>query len=375
MQALIIGTESKELTNLTNNLDKLGFKTTVLSSLKEFDINKLDQEKPCIFYKNPYVFIENPKMLWEFQDKNLFKCCTIKKEMVSFLPKFVNILNDKISVTADQKETFEVNNLKFQDTKPIPKVAATYVVYENSGFLEESVSRIYPLVDKILFLLSTRPWNGKPDNDLLEKTYRNILDFQDPEKKMEIVSMCWATETEQRNFGIKYLEKQNIAWTWIIDDDEMYNVEQAKKMLDKIKNEKEEIYGYGVSWVIYWKNKEYCIDSDLTTYPTFIYNFDNKVYFIENRMIIVPDMKQYQSVARDDLVCHHYSYIRSDDKMFRKINMFSHKNEIYAEWYENVWLKWNPEMENLHPMNPFTFKKTKHVSGCKYKLEDWKPIK
>ena len=370
MQALIVGKENKKL---SSDLNSIGFKINILTSLKDFDKNSLDQESPCLFYRNPNVSIENPKVVWDFNKENNFKYCTIKKEIVSFIPKYAYVQNDTLYINSDQKESFEIRNLKFEDKTVLPKVAATYVVYEDSGFLEESVSRIYPLVDKILFLLSTRPWNGEPDNSLLQKTYRTILDFNDPDNKMEIVSKCWKTETEQRNFGLKYLEKQDIDWTWLIDDDEMYNLDQAKAMLDKIKNEKETYYGYGVSWVVYWKSKEHYIDV-LETFPTFIYNKNAQTFFNENRMILVPNMKKYRSVPREELVCHHYSYIRSDEKMFRKINSFSHKDQIYAEWYDKVWLKWHPAMEDIHPTNPTAFKKARPISESRYQLEDWKPI-
>lgn len=63
------------------------------------------------------------------------------------------------------------------------KVAAVYVVYEDSGYLTESVRRIYYCVDKILFLLNFNPWNGTPNDEGLIETYRTILNMYDPLKK------------------------------------------------------------------------------------------------------------------------------------------------------------------------------------------------
>jgi hypothetical protein len=59
---------------------------------------------------------------------------------------------------------------------------------------------------------------------------------------------------------------------------------------------------------------------------------------------------------------HHFSYVRSDEEMLKKISTFSHAEEFNTmEWYNNVWLKWTPEMRNIHPTVPYLFPEAKYM--------------
>src|ERR1039458_8008624 len=50
---------------------------------------------------------------------------------------------------------------------------------------------------------------------------------------------------------------------------------------------------------------------------------------------------------------HHMSWARTDEEVWRKITHFSHAHEINAkDWYDNIWLKWQPNHTNLHPLTP-----------------------
>ena len=102
-------------------------------------------------------------------------------------------------------------------------VGAVYCVYDACELLKESVERIYPLVDKVLFLLNFKPWCGDTIDSAPQDTYKWILSFSDPDDKFEIVSQFWADEKDQRNAGLHILKNQDIDWCLIIDDDEFYN--------------------------------------------------------------------------------------------------------------------------------------------------------
>ena len=89
-------------------------------------------------------------------------------------------------------------------------------------------------------------------------------------------------------------------------------------------------------------------------------------------MITVYEGKQWTYVRPDLLICHHMSFVRRDDLMLRKIQMFSHADEIIKGWYEEKWLKWEESMTDLHPLNPSTFKRTVPATTSKYILEEVK---
>ena len=249
------------------------------------------------------------------------------------------------------------------------KIAAVYCVYENSGFLAESVRRVYPLMDKILFLLNFKPWNGQGDYKIIEQTYSDILKMYDPHHKIEIVSGYWKSEADQRNYGLKRCRDSGIQWNFIIDDDEMYNYSDLKNQInEKVFNQDFSVYLSPHQ--VYWKDSNHCISNIVAALPSFASTEQGLLYFNEARAIITRG--KWHTFYPNDLICHHYSYVRNDQSMLRKIRTFSHADPSMETWYQDIWLKWDENMEDLHPnqANPASFKKAIHINDSKYQLEE-----
>lgn len=252
------------------------------------------------------------------------------------------------------------------------KFGAVYCVYENSGFLAESVRRVYPLMDKIIFLLNFQPWNGKGNDALLLRTYQDIVEMFDPHNKMEVVSGFWKSEADQRNYGLKLLRDRGIEWCGIIDDDEMYNYLELKVQIERMANGPKENGVYLAPQKIYWKERKYAISNLIAAMPTFCRTDPHQLYFCEARAINV-NFGAWYTFYPSELVCHHLSYVRDDEMMQRKIRTFSHAQDFTDNrWYNNVWAKWTPEMLDLHPNqdNPASFKQAVPVEQTPYPLEE-----
>jgi len=250
------------------------------------------------------------------------------------------------------------------------KVGAAYCVYEDTGTLNESIRRIYDLVDKVVVLLNYEPWNGVPDIEASFETYKKVRDVYDPNNKVVMISQHWKSEAEQRNFGKDYLHQQGIKWCFVIDDDEFYNRDQLTNMITVLQNG--EMFVYLVKQQIYWKTRGYCISEVLLGMPVFVLSDNSKVVFTENRNVVVYG-GNWETMDENFILCHHYSYVRTDAQMVRKFKTFSHAGDFsWREWFENIWLKWTTDSINLHP-NPGSvscFPKAIPVSEAKYKLED-----
>jgi hypothetical protein len=251
------------------------------------------------------------------------------------------------------------------------KVAAVYVVYEDSGYLTESVRRCYYCVDKIVFLLNFHPWNGSANHAGLLNTYQTIINMYDPLKKIEVVSRSWKTEEDQRNFGLFHLKQSGIDWCFIIDDDEMYNHEDLHKQIERVKKDTHSVYLSPHQ--VYWKTRNWAVGNLVEALPSFT-TTDGSARFSKARALIVEHGKTWHTFSPDELICHHFSYVRSDEKMFRKITTFSHAEDIKNVWYEKIWLKWTPQMENIHPNqdNPGSFTKAVSADTIPRKLESLK---
>lgn len=249
-------------------------------------------------------------------------------------------------------------------------LGAAYCVYNACSFLPESVQRIYPFVDKVIFLVNFNPWLGVPFQGSLKDTLSMILDIPDEENKFEIVVEYWGNEAEQRNAGLMLLREQHIDWCLIIDDDELYNrneIENVKHMLDAAVHA-----AYLIYHQIYWKDRNTLLEGEngmlFGSFPTFA-RTDGTVNFNENRMILVNKEHTWFTLAAEVMVCHHMSYIRTDEEMCRKIQNFSHANDVIPDWYERVWL--GNVNTNLHPSVGPRFKRTLSISGSDYVLQPW----
>lgn len=253
------------------------------------------------------------------------------------------------------------------------KFGAVYCVYEDSGFLEESIRRIYGLVDKIVILINYAPWNGKVYKDFNKDTYLKISDFFDPFNKIEVVSKFWSTEEEQRNFGLDFLKNEGIPYCLIVDDDELYNYEHLKWAFNQVEKTPD-VACHLVLSQVYWKTREYAIQIVKNVSFPFIVKTGGEAFFHDNRSVTVLTNQGYKwaSFPEHKILCHHFSYVRSDEHMIRKIRTFSHAPDVTSDWYSNKWLYWNEEVEDLHPNvdNPGSFKRAKHIDNFQHKLEE-----
>ncbi len=245
------------------------------------------------------------------------------------------------------------------------KVGAVYCVYDACPLLEESVARIYTLVDKVVFLINFKPWCGNNVAGAPEKTFQSIMSFPDPEGKFEIVSQSWDDEKDQRNAGLLVLRSHGIDWCLIIDDDEFYNHDQLKSVFDTLDTAVHAAYLFYHQ--IYWKSQNTVIEGLFGAFPSLI-RTSGIVNFNENRMILVNSGNTWFNIAAEDILCHHLSYVRSDDDMQRKVEIFSHGDDLTDNWFNRVWMHWHEEMTDLHPTTPTAFRRAVPVAESSYKL-------
>lgn len=246
-------------------------------------------------------------------------------------------------------------------------VGAVYCVYEDSGYLTESISRIYPLVKSILILIGHNPWKGEGITGIFPATIQTIAQIPDPEEKIHVVWGHWKDEADQRNSGLNHLRLLGCRWCLICDCDELYNRAELKSAFEQLVPKGHQ--AYLIYFHTYWKRRDLVVDGLDFAVPCIISTEEGKVYFNENRMVRVAGT--WDTFDKSLVVCHHLSYVRSDEKMLRKIQYFSHTAEILETWYENVWLKWEDGMTNFHPTAPTSFPRAIPESQGPFHLEVW----
>lgn len=246
------------------------------------------------------------------------------------------------------------------------KFGAVYCLYDDYEYLEISLESVSKKLDKILFLVSDVPWNGKISSN--SATIRKIESLCKSNSNFELVQGHWTSEVDQRNFGLKKLFLEDIDYCFIIDSDEIYHDFQFEN-IKKFVLANPTIAAFHLEWNTYWKKKYYVIAPRESYTPVIVVKIDSFKFIsvrqgvtsIQRSGDYVFETKQVKYngllIPQNVSICYHLSYARSDENIKRKLETSSHANEFKKDWFENVWLKWKPEDRNLHPVTPEQYSK------------------
>ncbi|MCC6931945.1 MAG: hypothetical protein IT292_01640 [Deltaproteobacteria bacterium] len=229
-------------------------------------------------------------------------------------------------------------------------IAATYCVYDDEEWLPYSYQAIYPEVQAIYFFVDSRPWFGEVTDNY--SMLQCIEDLPDPQNKKILVRGNWGSEVVQRNAALDRLSVDGFAYNFIIDADEIYDTLMLGKMF-------EYAYAHGdiecwhTCFVNYWKSPRYRIDPMEKHNPPILLKVGTG-RFLEYRNCRSGKHELFPPTIG---YCHHFSYARTDIQIIRKLNTFSHAQQIGETWYENVWKKWDEDhsIRDLCPYNPGAF--------------------
>lgn len=238
------------------------------------------------------------------------------------------------------------------------KMSACYIIYDDYEFLDMSLESIYETVDKVYFLLNTKPWRGelRPDTQAKTKAYleKICLKFN----KCQLIEKTFDVEAVQRNFGLELSKKDGYKFQLIVDSDEIY-ISSELQNLKNILNNNLTVPAVHATWNTYWKlNPIYRIEPREAWNPLIIANVDQFLFHHLRDGITTDEYgiphNQYISyhIPPHVLLLHHLSYARDDKYMLEKVHTSAHSHEFLKTWYEEIWLKWTPDMKNLHPVIP-----------------------
>lgn len=242
------------------------------------------------------------------------------------------------------------------------KFAAMYCLYDEYEYLDVSVESFNNL-EKVIFLISDIPWNGNASYQANIDTINHVKSLCDKHENFELITGHWNNEIDQRNFGLSILFKYNIDYTFIVDNDEIYHdyhIENIKKFI--ISNSK--YSAFHIEWNTYWK-KDYYVITPREKFKPVIAVKISEYLFNQIRLGITSVKRAGNAILKTQntnyngivipsniAICYHMSYARSDEFIIRKLETNSHAPEFIDNWYENVWKKWTPLMQNLHPVTP-----------------------
>jgi len=225
------------------------------------------------------------------------------------------------------------------------KFGACICVYDDHEYLNLTILPLVKHLDKILFLVSTVPWNGQyKDNS---STVEHIKKLCKNNSKFELVQKKWTNEVDQRNYGLAKFYAEGIDYYFVIDADEIYHESHFLNIKNFIKSNLQ-LDAFHIEWNTYWTKDYYRIEPREHFKPLIAVKTSNFLFtFIRGgitsvtrtKTVITKHNGNYNGVIIPPqlAICYHLSYARDDESTKRKFETNSHASEFIPDWYEKVW--------------------------------------
>jgi len=233
-------------------------------------------------------------------------------------------------------EIFKQRWIRTSKVCKYPKIAACYITRNSEEFIEASIRSIYDIVSKIIIV----------DNDSKDKTLNILENFNDPYKKIIIISRKFKDKTEQRNVYCEML--QGFDYAWIIDSDEVWSGEDLRKVEHLIFSNPQ-VPAFCFNFYDFWKDlgrRSRGVWEQFTGRKSLInLNLTGKIKYNSHILPICEDGRDIPAVFVNDIYFHHYSYVRTDEQMREKFEYYLKTGtpgfNFNKDWYNNVWLAWD----------------------------------
>lgn len=213
------------------------------------------------------------------------------------------------------------------------KLAAIYNVWDDWQWLDISTKRIEPLVDGIIVIASEKSNWGEispiPDR------WKDRVTIREP-----FFNHPLNCETDKRNFGISIARQSGYTHFLQMDCDELYEEEPFLKAKERFQVEPD-LQGLVCRTQVYFKSPDLTVGLDHTLVPfihkltPWIKNEFNRHYPYardgKGNLHIDPSrsFNINSGVKMDDILCHHYSWLRSDYE--KKIRNSTARNNIMKD--------------------------------------------
>ncbi len=229
---------------------------------------------------------------------------------------------------------------------PKKDFVAHYVIYTDDWFLEDSVDSAIDFVDKIVIARTLKPWNGQ-ERDLSEtEAVLDMLQFKYGDR-IEIYEAEFESEQQQRNFLLERSREEGYRGAFIIDTDEIFLEKAFRLLYDHIRSQNPK--AIRSSYYTFIKDASFTVTPPFETNLFYVSLTDN-LHFTWARKINAEQLV----IHTDDPGILHFSYLRkTDSDILNKIQNFMHnKDADWEKWYQEVYRKFNKNLQNFHPVDP-----------------------
>jgi len=216
--------------------------------------------------------------------------------------------------------------------------ATITIAYNEEKRIKQALqNRIDADYETNLIMLSENPFYGK--NYPKDNTENIALKMG-----AEVIKGTWSQDDPMLNCGLATL--RSFDYVLFLAPDEFLTKEDHYKLRDYVERNKETPAFAVETMNTYFKEPKWRIEPREDYKPIIVVNPKRTEY--RDIRSVTTDF----GYLPDDIVLHHYSWVRSDDEVRKKLENFSHAPQMIPNWYEDVWSKWTPETKDFHPMNP-----------------------
>jgi glycosyltransferase involved in cell wall biosynthesis len=222
------------------------------------------------------------------------------------------------------------------------RVAVCTVAYNEAEWIRACILQFKPWIDRHVVLVSSRPWCSAGGRD--DGTARLAR-----ESGAEVHVEYWQSEAEQRNWGLRLLADYD--YVLIVDADELYSQSAIRETLAALARDQDPYFRVA-EMQTYWKTPDYVCAPPGAWRSPIVAVSPGRARFRKQRQVELLSGDR-PPAGRIPVTLHHMSWVKSDIKVREKLETFSHASEIRPGWYENIWLKWTPETNDLGDMAPY----------------------
>lgn len=217
---------------------------------------------------------------------------------------------------------------------------AALVCHDDGIYLPAVIESLQGRVPATLFL-NERPWHGQPgDYEKVKATAQRL--------GVEVILGCWDDESAHRQAVLEWARSQDIRRLLIPDTDEVFSPELLDSLFQLAATElADQVH---IEMDTYWKSPEYVIRPRERLRP---------VILIDPATVHHHYIREYRGqrplvLSAAHGVLHHLSYAGPDERIRRKVDSWSHRDELLPDWLDRVWDAWdeNRTLGNLHPTHP-----------------------
>ena len=228
---------------------------------------------------------------------------------------------------------------------------AQMLAYNQEEYIGYSLRALAPEVDIVVVAYAVEPFSAY--NPSARSTFkrvdgtRKILD--EVSKQHANVIVCegrWDTEEQMRNDALGVLRTKGADVCFIVDADEFFPEGSIAEIRTRIMS-------LGRPGTVFWarfrncyRRLDYAIDSPKLWLPVAAHLASDTCF----ERLRIPN-GEIQRLSRD-LFYWHLGYVLSDERMWEKVNTFSHAHEISQNWFKDKWLAWTPETRDLCRRDP-----------------------